>query len=66
VIKLPLADVAETRIAKTVRLIEQAGGKAQAIKCDVTQEHEIRNAVDQTIKAFGRFKRVSRYRVVDA
>jgi hypothetical protein len=66
VIKLPLADVAEARIAKTVRLIEQAGGKAQAISA-----MSLRNAKSGTpsIKRSRHsvdFKRVSRYRVVDA
>lgn len=37
-----LSWTAEARIAETVRLIEQAGRKAQAVRCDVTQEQEFR------------------------
>lgn len=41
-------------IAKTVRLIEEAGGQALAVLCDVTRAAEIETAVEQTISAFGR------------
>ncbi len=49
-----VADVAHTRVEETARLIEKAGGKAHAIKCDVTVEKDIQSALDETIKVFGR------------
>ncbi len=39
---------------ETVRMIEQAGGRALFIKCDVSYENDIREAVAQTVKKFGR------------
>lgn len=39
---------------ETVRLIEEAGGRALAIKCDVSKENDIKAALDKTIEAFGR------------
>ncbi len=33
--------------------IKAAGGKAIAVKCDVSSEEEIRNSVNATVKAFG-------------
>ncbi|MDX2251974.1 MAG: SDR family oxidoreductase [Nitrospira sp.] len=41
-------------IAETVRLIEEAGGQALAVLCDVTHAAEIETAVEKTISAFGR------------
>jgi NAD(P)-dependent dehydrogenase (short-subunit alcohol dehydrogenase family) len=49
-----VADVSKDRIDETAALIEKAGGKAHAVKCDVTQEAEIKNAIDEAIKVFGR------------
>jgi NAD(P)-dependent dehydrogenase (short-subunit alcohol dehydrogenase family) len=44
----------EASIQETVQLIEQAGGRALAIRCDVSTESEVQAAVAQTIAAFGR------------
>jgi NAD(P)-dependent dehydrogenase (short-subunit alcohol dehydrogenase family) len=41
-------------IQETVRLIEAAGGRAQASVCDVSQEADVIAAIDKTIEAFGR------------
>src|SRR5205823_532468 len=41
-------------LADTVRLIEDAGGRAVAIRCDVTREDDVRRAVDQALQQFGR------------
>ena len=49
VVGIPEADVVET-----VRLIEEAGGRGLALACDVTQEGDVRAALDQTVEAFGR------------
>jgi NAD(P)-dependent dehydrogenase (short-subunit alcohol dehydrogenase family) len=49
-----VADVSKDRIDETAALVKKGGGKAHAVKCDVTQEAEIKNALDETIKVFGR------------
>jgi NAD(P)-dependent dehydrogenase (short-subunit alcohol dehydrogenase family) len=37
-----------------VRLIEEAGGRAIAIRADVAKEDEVKAAVAKTVEAFGR------------
>lgn len=49
-----VADVAEKGIQETVRLLEEAGGKALAITCDVQKSEDIKKALDETVKTFGR------------
>jgi NAD(P)-dependent dehydrogenase (short-subunit alcohol dehydrogenase family) len=49
-----VADVSLERIQETAALVKKAGGKAHAVKCDVTHEREIKNALDETIEMFGR------------
>jgi NAD(P)-dependent dehydrogenase (short-subunit alcohol dehydrogenase family) len=41
-------------IEETAQLIEQAGGQALAVTCDVTSADEVRAAVERTVEAFGR------------
>lgn len=43
-----------TDTQETARLIEEAGGQALAITCDVTSAPDIQAAVEQTLEAFGR------------
>ncbi|KPC85951.1 oxidoreductase, partial [Streptomyces sp. NRRL F-6602] len=38
----------------TARLVEAAGGEALPLTCDVTDEDEVRAAVDRTVGRFGR------------
>jgi NAD(P)-dependent dehydrogenase (short-subunit alcohol dehydrogenase family) len=47
-----VADVSEEGGQETVGLIEQAGGKALAIRCDVSKEEDVRSALDKTVEAF--------------
>jgi NAD(P)-dependent dehydrogenase (short-subunit alcohol dehydrogenase family) len=35
-------------------LIEQSGGRAAAVRCDVTRSEDVRAALQQAIDAFGR------------
>lgn len=44
----------EANTQETVRLIEQAGGRAIAIRCDVSKEDQVQAAVASTVSAFGR------------
>lgn len=39
---------------QTVRLIQEAGGRATAVRCDVTDEEQINAAAARTIEQFGR------------
>ncbi|MGR9235085.1 NAD(P)-dependent dehydrogenase (short-subunit alcohol dehydrogenase family) [Rhizobium leguminosarum] len=39
---------------ETVELVQAAGGRAIAINCDVSDEEQVKNAVNQAINAFGR------------
>ncbi|MFN7943933.1 MAG: SDR family oxidoreductase [Blastocatellia bacterium] len=49
-----VADISEQGSRETARLIEEQGGRALAIKCDVTQAEDVKAALDKTIEAFGR------------
>lgn len=40
-------------IYSAAKEVEQAGGKALAVKCDVRNENEIKHAVEQAIETFG-------------
>src|SRR5213080_4036787 len=48
------ADVAEQGNQETARLIEQEGGRALAVRCDVTQTDDVKAALEKTVAAFGR------------
>jgi NAD(P)-dependent dehydrogenase (short-subunit alcohol dehydrogenase family) len=49
-----VADVSEQGSRETARLIEEQGGRALAVKCDVTRVEDVRAGLDKTIEAFGR------------
>src|SRR5213075_2247531 len=49
-----LADVSEKGNQETARLIEQQGGRALAVKCNVTQTDDVKAALEKTVAAFGR------------
>lgn len=44
----------EEALVQTVELIEQEGGRALAVQCDVAKENEVRAALEKTIEAYGR------------
>jgi NAD(P)-dependent dehydrogenase (short-subunit alcohol dehydrogenase family) len=48
------ADISEAGIRETVRLIEQQGGRALAVRCDVTRGDDVKAALSRTIEAYGR------------
>ncbi|MPY74577.1 MAG: SDR family oxidoreductase [Alphaproteobacteria bacterium] len=48
-----VADVSEQGIRETARLIEQAGGRALAVRCDVTRAEDVKAALDKTVETFG-------------
>ncbi|SES86559.1 glucose 1-dehydrogenase [Geodermatophilus poikilotrophus] len=49
-----VAGIPEDDVRATARLIEQDGGRALALTCDVTSEDDVRAALDRTVGAFGR------------
>jgi NAD(P)-dependent dehydrogenase (short-subunit alcohol dehydrogenase family) len=53
-VSVTVADVSEQGSRETARLIEEQGGRALAVKCDVTRSEDVKAALDKTIEAFGR------------
>jgi NAD(P)-dependent dehydrogenase (short-subunit alcohol dehydrogenase family) len=49
-----VADVAEQANQETAGLIERAGGRALAVRCDVTRSQDIKTALKEAVDAFGR------------
>jgi len=49
-----VADVSEKDNQETARMIEGQGGRALAVRCDVTQAEDVKAALDKTSEAFGR------------
>lgn len=52
--RVAAADVAEAGAAETAALIEQAGGQAIPLGCDVTAPDQVARMTEATIAAFGR------------
>jgi NAD(P)-dependent dehydrogenase (short-subunit alcohol dehydrogenase family) len=49
-----VADVSEQGNRETARMIEEAGGRALAVRCDVSRAADVKAALDRTIETFGR------------
>src|SRR5881392_808387 len=49
-----VADVSENGNQETARMIEEQGGRALAVRCDVTRGEDLKAALDKTVEAFGR------------
>ncbi|KQT16225.1 oxidoreductase [Methylobacterium sp. Leaf399] len=49
-----VADVSEEGNLETARLIEEAGGRVLAVRCDVSEAGDVKAALDRTIRTFGR------------
>jgi len=49
-----VADIAADGIEETARLIEEAGGQALAVTCDVSRSEDVRAALDAAVERFGR------------
>jgi NAD(P)-dependent dehydrogenase (short-subunit alcohol dehydrogenase family) len=49
-----LADVGEKANQQTAELIEQGGGRALAVRCDVTRADDVKAALEKTFDSFGR------------
>lgn len=49
-----VADISEKNVEESARMVEEHGGRALAVRCDVTQVEDIRAALDKTVQTFGR------------
>jgi NAD(P)-dependent dehydrogenase (short-subunit alcohol dehydrogenase family) len=49
-----VADVSEQGNQETARMIEQEGGRALAVRCDVTRAEDVKAALENAVDAFGR------------
>src|SRR5829696_7989301 len=49
-----VADVSEQGNQETAHMIEELGGRALAVRCDVTRAEDVRSVLDRTIEGFGR------------
>jgi NAD(P)-dependent dehydrogenase (short-subunit alcohol dehydrogenase family) len=49
-----VADIAADGVGETARLIEQAGGQALAVTCDVSRSEDVQAALDAAVERFGR------------
>ena len=49
-----VADAAVDGAEETARLIEQLGGEALAVRCDVSRSEDVRAALDAAVERFGR------------
>lgn len=49
-----VADISEQGNQETVRMIEDLGGRAIAVRCDVTRAQDVKAGLDKTIETFGR------------
>src|SRR5215218_6888054 len=49
-----VVDVSEQGNQETARLVEEAGGRALAVRCDVSRAEDVEAALDKTIQVFGR------------
>ena len=52
--RVVVADIAEAGTQETARLIEELGGRALALACDVTQGEDVKAALGRTVETFGR------------
>ncbi|MET8977954.1 SDR family oxidoreductase [Streptomyces sp. NPDC004539] len=52
--RVALADTSATGLKETERLITEAGGQALSVTCDVTNEDQVKAALDSVIQTFGR------------
>src|SRR5919106_410884 len=48
-----VSDISEQYVRDTARRIEELGGRALAVACDVTRSEDVKAALDKTLDAFG-------------
>jgi NAD(P)-dependent dehydrogenase (short-subunit alcohol dehydrogenase family) len=53
-VSVVVADIAEQGGKETARMIEELGGKAIPVTCDVTRGEDVKAALDKAVEAYGR------------
>jgi NAD(P)-dependent dehydrogenase (short-subunit alcohol dehydrogenase family) len=53
-VSVGVADIDQQRNHETASMINEVGGQAIAVRCDVTRGEDVQAALDQTVEAFGR------------
>ncbi|OIP75763.1 MAG: hypothetical protein AUK07_00955 [Parcubacteria group bacterium CG2_30_36_21] len=53
-VKVVVSDISEEDCQKVVEEIKKAGGKAMAVKCDVSKKKEVEGLVKKTVDKFGK------------
>jgi NAD(P)-dependent dehydrogenase (short-subunit alcohol dehydrogenase family) len=53
-VSVVVADLSEQGSQQTARTIEEAGGRALAVKCDVSRDNDVKAALEKTVETFGR------------
>jgi NAD(P)-dependent dehydrogenase (short-subunit alcohol dehydrogenase family) len=48
------ADLSEQGNQETARMIEEAGGRALPVKCDVSRDNDVKVVLEKTVETFGR------------
>src|SRR5437763_16679387 len=49
-----VADVSEEGNQETSRMIEELGGRALAVRCDVSRAEDVKGALDKAVEVLGR------------
>jgi NAD(P)-dependent dehydrogenase (short-subunit alcohol dehydrogenase family) len=49
-----VTDISEEGTQETARMIEEQGGRALAVRCDVTRSEDVKAALDKAVEVFGR------------
>ncbi|WP_395815309.1 SDR family oxidoreductase [Archangium minus] len=49
-----VADVSDPGNQETARMVEALGGRALAVRCDITRAEDVQAALDKAVQAFGR------------
>src|SRR5918993_2456571 len=49
-----VSDISEQNVRDTARRIEELGGRALSVACDVTRSEDVKAALEETIETFGR------------
>jgi NAD(P)-dependent dehydrogenase (short-subunit alcohol dehydrogenase family) len=49
-----VADISERGNQETARMVEELGGRALAVRCDVTRAADVKSALDKAMEALGR------------
>jgi len=52
--EVTIADISERGLEETARMLESAGGRTLAVRCDVTRSEDVRSALERTTATFGR------------